>query len=131
MKKIVTGSFGILFMLLLTAGAVLTAEFYYAVDFNPGLLTQNASSNRGTLFFDRIGRELRFIPDIRGERARWVPLAEIPEAVRNAFIAAEDERFYRHHGFDATAIMRAARSNVTKRRIVSGASTISQQVVRL
>ena len=83
------------------------------------------------MFLDRNGRELRFLPDLKGERARWVPLSEIPVTVRNAFIAAEDERFYRHHGFDVVAIMRAAWSNITKKKIVSGASTISQQVVRL
>ncbi len=105
--------------------------FYRSVDFDPSLLSKNTSAGRGTVFVDRNGRELRFLPDLKGERARWVPLSEIPVTVRNAFIAAEDERFYRHHGFDAVAIMRAAWRNIAKKKIVSGASTISQQVVRL
>ncbi len=106
-------------------------SLYRAVQFDPAVLSNQASMGRGTVFLDRNGRELRFLPDDRGERARWVTLADIPDTVRNAFIAAEDERFYRHHGFDGIAILRALWSNVTKRRVVSGASTISQQVVRL
>jgi penicillin-binding protein 1C len=116
------------------AAAIIAAaavSFYRAVQFDPAVLSNQASPGRGTVFLDRNGRELRFLPDDRGERARWVALADIPDTVRNAFIAAEDERFYRHHGFDGIAILRALWSNVTKRRVVSGASTISQQVVRL
>lgn len=105
--------------------------FYRSVDFDPSFLSKNTSAGRGTVFLDRNGRELRFLPDLKGERARWIPLTEIPVTVRNAFIAAEDERFYRHQGFDAVAIIRAAWSNIAKRKVVSGASTISQQVVRL
>src|SRR3990172_3762631 len=106
-------------------------SFFNSVDFDPSRLTTDASAGRGTVYTDRYGRELRFLPDLKGERARWVSLSEIPETVRNAFIAAEDERFYRHHGFDSAAILRALWSNIAKGRIVSGASTISQQVVRL
>ena len=119
--------------LLVALFAVVTAgglRFYYSVPFDPGLFTK-AGSGRGTVFLDRSGRELRFLPDAGGERARWIELAGIPKAVRDAFIAAEDERFYAHHGFDIRAILRAAWSNAAKQRIVSGASTISQQVVRL
>ncbi len=117
--------------LVMAAGLVVCLYFYRSVHFDPAVLSSQASAGRGTVFLDRNGRELRFLPDDRGERARWVALAEIPPTVRNAFIAAEDERFYRHHGFDGIAILRALWSNMTKWRIVSGASTISQQVVRL
>lgn len=116
-------------VLIITAAAALS--LYRAVQFDPAVVSNQVSMGRGTVFLDRSGRELRFLPDGRGERARWVGLAEVPATVRNAFIAAEDERFHRHHGFDGIAILRALWSNMTKRRVVSGASTISQQVVRL
>lgn len=122
---------------IISAGAIATgimagaALFFSSVEFDPSLLSREAAAGRGIVFTDRSGRELRFLPDLKGERARWVPLNDIPEQVRNAFIAAEDERFFRHHGFDPLAVLRALRSNITERRIVSGASTISQQVVRL
>src|SRR5574341_1088679 len=121
-----------LFFILLMAFCLTASAFYYMwIEFNPAFLSKAALTGLGTVFTDRYGKELRFLPDVKGERARWVPLAGIPVTVRNAFIAAEDERFYRHHGFDAIAILRALWSNVTKGRVVSGASTISQQVVRL
>ncbi len=123
---------------LLAATAFLAASALFgllvlwrSVELDGSLFAKGTAAGRGTVFQDRTGRELRFLPDIHGERGRWVPLAEVPEQVRNAFIAAEDERFYRHHGFDIAAITRAAGNNILKRRIVSGASTISQQVVRL
>ena len=117
----------------MSAASVLFGLFFIwqSVEFAPSLFKAGSASGRGTVFLDRSGRELRFLPDLKGERGRWVRLADVPEQVRNAFIAAEDERFYRHHGFDAAAIARAAGNNILKRRIVSGASTISQQVVRL
>ena len=54
-------------------------------------------------------------------------LDEIPEVVRNAVLAIEDERFYEHDGFDLKAIIRAARSNLEAGGISQGGSTITQQ----
>ncbi|HWR73741.1 MAG TPA: biosynthetic peptidoglycan transglycosylase, partial [Nitrospirota bacterium] len=116
---------------LIVFGLVAGISFYTSVEFDHERLAADVSAGRGMVFTDRAGRELRFLPDLKGERARWVPLVEIPDGVRNAFIAAEDERFFDHHGFDPIAVLRAFRSNIVERRIVSGASTISQQVVRL
>lgn len=84
-----------------------------------------------SIFLDRNGEALRFIPDEKGQRHIWVEGKDIPDIVKNAFIAAEDERFYNHNGFDFKAAIRALRDNLREGRIVSGASTISQQVVRL
>ncbi|OGW26625.1 MAG: penicillin-binding protein 1C [Nitrospirae bacterium GWC2_42_7] len=84
-----------------------------------------------TIFLDRNGKPLRFIPDEKWERHIWISGRDIPDIVRNAFIAVEDERFYEHSGFDLKAIFRAMKDNIFQGRIVSGASTISQQVVRL
>ena len=58
-------------------------------------------------------------------------LDEIPELVRNAVLAIEDERFYEHDGFDIKAIIRAARSNLETGGISQGGSTITQQYVKL
>lgn len=80
---------------------------------------------------DRDGRVLRFLPDGRGERHVWMDLEELPAPVRQAFVAAEDERFSRHPGFDPLAMARALAGNVAAGRIQSGASTITQQLVRL
>jgi len=57
-------------------------------------------------------------------------LPEISPYLVRATLAAEDQRFQRHGGVDARAVLRAAWQNVARRRIVSGASTLSMQVVK-
>ncbi|HNT34116.1 MAG TPA: transglycosylase domain-containing protein, partial [bacterium] len=80
---------------------------------------------------DRDGRVLRHVPGLREERHLWTNLAEVPPLLRQAFLAAEDRRFFEHHGVDPRAMLRAFLSNCRSRRIVSGASTITQQLVRI
>ena len=84
-----------------------------------------------TIFKDRSGSILRWVPASNGERHIWIPLSNIPEIIRSAFISAEDHRFYSHPGVDVLAILRAVKSNLTKGHIVSGASTLTQQLSRL
>jgi penicillin-binding protein 1C len=58
------------------------------------------------------------------------PLSEISPHLVRATIAAEDQRFRRHWGVDPAAVARAAWQAVSRRRVVSGASTLSMQVVK-
>ena len=71
------------------------------------------------------------ITELRGEQRRTdvTDIALVPEVVRNAVVAIEDERFYEHDGADLKAILRAARSNVAAGGISQGGSTITQQYV--
>jgi membrane carboxypeptidase/penicillin-binding protein len=64
------------------------------------------------------------------QRRVWVPLADIPDQVRNAFIAAEDKRFYQHHGIDERGLMRAFIGNLAQSGRLQGGSTITQQIVK-
>lgn len=59
------------------------------------------------------------------------PLHEIPALLQQAFIDSEDKRFYRHHGVDWPARMHAVLQNIKALRAVRGASTITEQVVRM
>ncbi|MEW5761989.1 MAG: penicillin-binding protein 1A [Bacillota bacterium] len=59
-----------------------------------------------------------------------VDFREIPPVVKQAFLAAEDARFYQHHGIDLRAVVRAALTNLARGRVVQGGSTITQQVAR-
>ena len=78
-------------------------------------------------YVDRNGKTIA----IRGPRyGRAIKIDELPPHVPRAFIAAEDKRFYEHDGADTQAMARAAMSNVISRRTVSGASTITQQLVK-
>ena len=64
------------------------------------------------------------------ELRTFVPLAQIPQQVRDAIVASEDERFREHPGLDLKGILRAARRNVVEGEAREGASTLTQQVVR-
>ena len=64
------------------------------------------------------------------ERRSVVPIGEVPEVLKHAILAAEDERFYQHSGVDSLGIMRAAYSNLISGGKRQGASTITMQVAR-
>jgi len=95
------------------------------------LALEQQRSRAGTAVVDRSGRVLRLFPDGRDRFSIWCPIERIPPHLKNAVIAAEDKRFYSHPGFDPIAVLRATYSNFLRRKTVSGASTITQQVVRL
>ncbi len=61
---------------------------------------------------------------------RWVPYSAISSHLKRAIVAAEDARFLDHEGFDWEAIQQAYEKNLKKGRIVSGGSTISQQLAK-
>ncbi len=88
-------------------------------------------SRTGVTVTDRNNRLLRLLPDGKGRFCLWCGRKQIPQSLKLAFIAAEDRRFYYHCGFDPIAILRAAFTNLRRWRTVSGASTITEQVVRL
>lgn len=75
----------------------------------------------------------RFLAEFAQEKRIFVPVTEIPDIVKEAFIAAEDQDFFDHKGVDPKAIVRAVVTNLknigTGRRPV-GASTITQQVAK-
>jgi len=64
------------------------------------------------------------------ERRAIVTIGEVPELMKHAILAAEDERFYQHTGVDYLGVIRAAYSNLTTGGKRQGASTITMQVAR-
>ncbi|MBI3129636.1 MAG: PBP1A family penicillin-binding protein [Candidatus Tectomicrobia bacterium] len=73
----------------------------------------------------------RLVGSFAAEQRKLLPLAEISPAMRHAAVSVEDERFYRHWGVDPWGILRAAVNNLRSGGISEGASTITQQLVRL
>jgi penicillin-binding protein 1A len=71
------------------------------------------------------------ITEFHVERRIFVPLAQIPPALRNAIVATEDSRFYSHFGVDPMGIARAVYQNFRRGRIVEGGSTITQQLAKV
>ncbi len=64
------------------------------------------------------------------EQRRLVPLSGIPPAFIDAVLAAEDHRFYEHHGIDLVRTARAAWIDLTARHVLQGGSTLTQQLMK-
>jgi penicillin-binding protein 1A len=64
------------------------------------------------------------------ERRTVVPVSDLPQHVINAFVAAEDSRFFEHQGVDIQGIARAFLKNLSAGKVEQGGSTITQQVTK-
>ncbi|WP_300328410.1 penicillin-binding protein 1A [Accumulibacter sp.] len=64
------------------------------------------------------------------ERRAFVSIQEVPEIMKQAILAAEDERFYQHRGIDTLGVLRALHANLIGGGKRQGASTITQQVAK-
>ena len=80
-----------------------------------------------TVVYDSKGR---ILGEIYEKRRYVVPLDQMPDHLKNAFLAAEDANFWKHDGIDVGGIFRAIGRNVLKGKKAQGASTITQQVAR-
>jgi len=69
--------------------------------------------------------------ELHVERRILVPLAQIPQSLRDAILATEDRRFYSHWGIDPIGVARAVIQNYRRGRIVEGGSTITQQLTKV
>ena len=107
---------------------IAAVAIFIALPLAPALLDRGAVAS--VRFTDRNGVTLR---ELRSrEDGRSVPLEKetVPPLLKAAFLAAEDKRFDSHLGIDPIAIARAVVQDVRARRIVSGASTLTQQLSR-
>ena len=84
-----------------------------------------------TVILDRTGEVLYESRSADGARTSWMTADQLPPALVDATIAAEDRRFFRHPGIDPIAVVRATVRNVRSRRWVEGGSTITQQAAKL
>lgn len=84
-----------------------------------------------TRIYDRKNNLVQITPLANGLRREFLPVEEIPDEVKNAFIKEEDKRFYFHNGMDCIAIVRAAFQNSVSKKNVSGASTITMQLAKV
>lgn len=118
-------------LLLATLSLVALVGLAAAVRWVPFDAKSLESPETSSFLFDRNGRPLRAF---LGTDEQWrvpVHLDEVSTHVVNAIVAVEDKRFFSHCGVDPIAILRATLSNLRGGRIVSGASTITMQVVGL
>lgn len=133
------GAFGGLFRLLLVLGAVGAVgagvggfalyktiesdlpDYRWLADYDPPQMSRIYAADS------------RLMAELAAERRVFVPIEAIPRRVQQAFVSAEDQRFWEHQGVDPIGILRAVVTAVeqygTGRRM-SGASTITQQVAK-
>lgn len=102
---------------------------YFAKDLpSPGKVSSRFVAE-STKIYDRTGNHILY--DIHGEEKRTqIPFTEMPDAIRYATIALEDQNFYAHYGIELTAILRAAAKDILGRGATQGGSTITQQFVK-
>ena len=113
------GGIGALYAMYTEINSDLPADLRVALDYRPP---------QATIVYSRDGEPIgRFFLQKRYK----VSLDRIPEHVQEAFISSEDRRFWEHAGFDLTGIIRAAWTNFRGGSITQGASTITQQVMRM
>ena len=114
------------------AGAFLVYQYFTIASSLPSVsdLQQKASQFETTRFYDRNGQVIYEMLDPNAGRRTYISLSKISPNVVAATIATEDKDFYQHPGFDIVAIARAMIQNYTHGEVVSGASTITQQLAR-
>lgn len=118
-------SLGFLAFIFILIPLMTVAVFYSDLQSKETIMNRN---NRGLTLLDRFEKPFFKFYEVR--EIDPIPLANIPKHMQYAVIAIEDKDFYKHSGFSIKAILRAIATNTTERRIVYGASTINQQLVK-
>ncbi len=88
-------------------------------------------TQKSPILLDRHGEALHHLTLPDSTRSQPVPLSEIPADLIACTLAAEDKRFFSHSGVDLIATARAAKDRLTNGRTISGASTITQQLIKI
>lgn len=100
------------------------------IDSAPSIDTINVTpEGYATTIYDADGNVTQKLVGRNANRI-YVTLDQVPECVRNAFVAIEDERFWTHNGIDVRGIFRAAANTLTTGDLSQGASTLTQQLIK-
>ncbi|WP_432723614.1 penicillin-binding protein 1A [Jeongeupia wiesaeckerbachi] len=114
-------------LILVTAGLV----FFAVVITYPRLPALNALTDYQPKIPLRVYTSDRvLIGEFGEERRAFTPIDQVPQLMKQALLAAEDERFYQHGGIDYIGVARAMLGNIVSGHSQSGASTITMQVAR-
>ena len=103
---------------------------FLSLFFMPDLSTLKKKNPKKTTFMEYREKESKAKKMKYRIRQKWVPLSNISPYLIKAVLIAEDDKFWRHEGFDYEAIQRAIEKDIKARRYKFGGSTISQQLAR-
>ena len=133
MLRFIGSFFGAIFTMvtmgLLFAALTIGGIFYM---YSRDLPSSDSLANYAPPTISRIySAEGAVMDEFATERRMFVPIGDIPDLVKNAFISAEDKHFYTHAGYDVEGMVAAARDAILSGgRNTRGASTITQQVMK-
>jgi len=120
--------FRIIIILLVVVSAGLGFGYIFAAYQSLPPVSNNMRPAASSQVFDIHGR---LITTLHSDQNRIpIDINKVPQNLQNAFIAAEDNRFYDHIGIDPRGIFRAIWANVTHHGIAQGGSTITQQLAK-
>jgi penicillin-binding protein 1A len=121
--------FGLLGLLALVLLGLVGTYVYFASTLPalPDLATYHETAKTTTMIRAWDGTPLG---ELASERREILPFEKFPPALVNAFLAAEDRRFYEHGGLDLRGIARAMGANLRAGEVAQGGSTITQQVAK-
>jgi penicillin-binding protein 1A len=128
LKRVVLFLSAMVLILGIGAAVALVAGYYYISADLPKI--NSLMDYRPSIISKVYADDNRVIAEFFKERRIVVALAEVPSTLVQAFIAAEDSRFFQHQGFDPFGMLRAFLKNLEAGEIKQGGSTITQQVTR-
>ena len=130
-RRSILGIIIVVFLILFIGAALAGSSLLYYIllkelpsiaalkDYRPSITTRVYADNN------------ELIDEFFLEDRKVIKYEDIPKIVIQAFVAAEDARFFQHKGFDMQGMTRAFYKNLEAGRIVQGGSTITQQVAKL
>ena len=117
-----------LFFLTISGGLAMVGVYFYLSEGLPKI--NSLKDYRPPVITTVYSDDNRKIAEFFKERRVVIPLQKMPKMLTEAFIAAEDSRFFKHKGIDFLSIIRAFFKNIEAGTIVQGGSTITQQVTK-
>ncbi len=116
-------------LVMITAGVLIASFFIYKYKTPSVEELSKPKFPETSVIYDRTGQIALY--QIHGEENRKIlPHSEIPDTIRTATIYAEDKAFYKHLGIDPLSITRALKTNIERKGVFQGGSTITQQLAR-
>lgn len=88
----------------------------------------SSSFNQSSYIYSKEGNLIEKIESL--EYRSLIDITDMPENIKNSFVAIEDHRFYKHKGLDPIGIASSIAANIKSRSLLRGGSTITQQLVR-